>query len=64
MKTITLLSSNHWNLKDYKQRMTTQDWKKILLDEADQIIFRGNLVQLKAKSLGCGVVEVGKVFKR
>lgn len=54
------LNNSHWVFESYKQRMTTKEWKKILLNEEDRIIFRGNLRQLKARSLGAGVVEVYK----
>lgn len=54
-----VLSKWHWIRPDYKQRMTTKEWKQILLDERDKIIIAGTLTQLVAKPLGCGVVEVG-----
>ncbi len=50
----------HWYYKDYKQRMTTKEWKQILLNEDDTVIFEGRVWRLKARSLGCGVVEVSK----
>ncbi len=55
-----MLNDNHWRVPDYRQRITTKEWKKILLHDSDQIIFRGNPVPLKAKNLGYGVVEVSK----
>lgn len=54
------LNDGHWLFKNYSQRMTTKEWKEILLNEQDKIIVNGNPVRLKAKSLGCGVVEVSK----
>ena len=54
------LSRNHWNLKEYKERMTAKEWKEILLNSGDQIWYCGDLIQLKAKRLGAGVVEVYK----
>lgn len=54
------LNDNHWKDEDYTQRMTTKDWKKILLEEKDRLIFRGYMRQLVAKSIGYGLVEVGK----
>jgi hypothetical protein len=40
--------------------MTTKEWKQILLNGKDKIIFRGGVVRLKAENLGHGVVEVYK----
>lgn len=54
------LNEAHWTDANYKQRMTTKDWKQILLDNKDQITYCGFLTKLKAKNLGCGVVEVSK----
>jgi hypothetical protein len=53
-------SNNHWNMETYRQRMTTKEWKQVLLNEGDRIIFQGRLRQLKAKRLGAGVVEIYK----
>ena len=53
----------HWRTPEYRQRMTTQAWRNILLSNDDSIIFRGNIVKLKAESIGYGVVEVFKDFK-
>ncbi len=50
----------HWVREDYRQRMTTKQWKKLLLDKEDGLIFHGRVRQLKAKSLGAGVYEVYK----
>lgn len=50
----------HWIFEDYRQRMTTKQWKELLLAEEDMIIFKGRLRHLVAKSLGCGVVEIYK----
>jgi hypothetical protein len=55
-----ILSSNHWTLVWFFQRMTTKQWKQILLNEQDRVIFQGHLITLKAKRLGSGVVEVSK----
>lgn len=55
-----MLNDNHWRIPGYRQRMTTKDWKQILLREDDTIVFRGKIVDLKAKKLGYGVVEVSK----
>lgn len=54
------ISNNHWNPNNrgFKERMTTKQWKDILLKEEDKVIVRGVLRQVKAKNLGYGVVEV------
>ena len=44
----------------YTQRLTTKEWKQVLLGENDRIIYKGHMVQLKIKKLGSGVVEVYK----
>lgn len=56
-----LLSNNHVVLEDYRQRMTTKEWKICLLQGWDSLIKGGHVRQLKAKNLGCGVVEVYKL---
>lgn len=55
-----ILDELHWRIPDYKQRMEQNQWKKLLLHDDDKIIFRGNVVQLQAKNLGYGIVEVSK----
>ena len=55
-----ILSNNHWQLENYKQRMTSQQWRAVLIAGNDMVIFRGHMRQLKAKNLGYGVVEVYK----
>jgi len=57
------LSGVIWNLQfwkddSYRQRITREEWKEALLQERDRIIVRGNIRQLKAKNLGCGVYEI------
>ena len=32
---------NHWNLEHYTQRITSKDWKELLLNGNDTLIFRG-----------------------
>ena len=59
------LSINHWNVAGYRQRMTTKQWKKILLNKDDELLFAdGEAYSLKAKRLGYGIVEVYKVIKK
>ena len=57
---MSTLSQNHWTSLLFRQRMTTAQWRKVLLEEQDCIAFKGNPCHLKAKSLGAGVVEVYK----
>lgn len=54
------LNANHWMFREYRERMTTKQWKQILLNNEDTIIYKGYLYKLKMKNLGCGVVEVFK----
>ncbi len=56
--------NQHWVDPDYKQRMTVKEWRKILLDGQDKIIFRGRVMQLVADKLGHGVVDVRKEAQR
>jgi hypothetical protein len=39
-------------------RISSKEWKQILLNEHDKIIVRGCCRRLKSRSLGSGVVEV------
>lgn len=57
------LDQRHWILESYSQRMDLKEWKKILLEGRDKIIFHGNMRILKGRSLGFGVVEVYKIPK-
>jgi len=51
---------NHWNLEDYKQRITSKQWKQLLLNGDDTLIFRGKLRKLQYENLGSGVFEISK----
>ena len=53
-------AAGHWTHTAFKQRITKAQWKQLLLDEKDIIVFRGKVVKLKAKDLGCGVLEISK----
>lgn len=55
-----MLDRNHWQTEDFKQRMTHQEWKKMLLANEDTITYNACVRQLVAKKLGYGVVEVSK----
>lgn len=55
-----MLHSAHWQVEDYKQRMTTKEWSKILLNNEEKVNFQGKVRILKCDKLGYGVVEVYK----
>ena len=55
-----VLDNGHWVLPAYKQRMTTKEWKELLLDDKNHIFYNGILTKIVAKNLGYGVVEVYK----
>jgi hypothetical protein len=59
-----ILDERHWKFSDFKQRIQTKDWKYLLLNNDDNIIFRGNFCHLKAKNLGYGIVEVQKILPK
>lgn len=50
----------HWISESFRQRMTMKDWKILLLNHDDSVIFKGKLRKLKVKHLGVGVVEIFK----
>ncbi len=54
------LDNAHWTFRKHKQRMTSRDLKAMLLSGTDTIIFRGHIVPLVSRCLGCGVYEVMK----
>jgi hypothetical protein len=54
------LDNGHWTHDNYSQRMAYADWRDILLAGGDQIIYKGQMVPLKATDLGYGVVLVAK----
>lgn len=55
-----ILDEQHWKFPEYKQRIPSKQWKLLLLNDDDKLIFNGRVTQLKAKNLGFGVVEVYK----
>jgi len=57
---IGILENRHWLVEDYKQRVTSEQWREMLLNETDHIIYHGKIRQLKADNLGYGVVEIYK----
>lgn len=54
------LDNAHWTFRKHKQRMTSRDLKAMLLSGTDTIMFRGHIVPLVSRYLGCGVYEVMK----
>lgn len=50
----------HWKEEQYRQRLSLIDWKYMLLNYQDRIIFQGRMRNLKAKKLGSGIVEIFK----
>ena len=61
-----ILDVRHWKFPDYRQRITTKQWKRLLLNGGNFIIYRGDIVPIVAKNLGCGVYEIkkGSISKR
>ncbi|MEK6832698.1 MAG: hypothetical protein AABY32_01510 [Nanoarchaeota archaeon] len=55
-----LANTGHYTMEMFWERMTTKEWKLILLDGNDKICCHGVPRQLVAKKLGCGIVEVRK----
>lgn len=55
-----ILSTNHWVLEDFTQRMTVAEWKQVLRNELDTPIVKGNLRRLIAINRGHGFVDVKK----
>ncbi len=51
----------HWVSETYTQRITTKQWKVMLLAGYDTLTFQGRVRTLEAKNLGAGVVEIYKV---
>ncbi len=54
------ISTNHWVLDPYTETMTRENWRAYLKNNESTIIFRGLLRQLRAKSIGGGMVVVSK----
>ena len=55
-----ILDKQHWVYPDYRQRITTKEWKALLLNDDDRIIFHGRVTKLISINLGYGVIEVSK----
>lgn len=61
MLDIVELDERHKTEAGYCQRMTTGDWKEILLKNEEVIIFNNKEVKLSVRDLGYGVVEIYKI---
>jgi hypothetical protein len=57
------IDNRHWMESDYRQRMTVKEWREILLNNLDTIVFRGTVHKLTVKHLGNGVVEMFKLVE-
>ena len=55
-----ILDEQHWKYADYRQRVKAKDWRELLLNDDDKIIFKGRVTPLVSKNLGCGVYEISK----
>ncbi len=55
-----ILDEQHWVFKDYRQRIMARDWRELLLNDDDRIIFKGRVTPLVGKNIGCGVYEISK----
>jgi hypothetical protein len=58
--TRSLIDSNHYFAKYYRQRLKSKDWAKVVLAEEDHIIYQGRVCSFTVKKLGFGVVEISK----
>ena len=55
-----LIDNNHWRFENFSQRMTLKEWKRILLENKDTIIFKGQARKLIGKRIFPGVIEISK----
>lgn len=53
-----ILSDNHWKVASYRQRITRDELRKLLLESQDTIIRFGSVCDMQKKHLGAGVYEV------
>ncbi len=52
------LDNGHWRVKGYKQRVTREQLKELLLNEEDRCIIAGDIRPMRRKHLGVGVYEI------
>jgi len=57
-----MINENHYLMQNFRERMPSKQWRQMLLNREDRIIYRGRIVPLKAKKFGYGVVEIFKDF--
>ena len=55
-----ILDDAHWTFEDHIQRIPAKIWRQLLLNDDDQIIFRGRLRRFAARNMGYGVIEITK----
>ena len=55
-----VLDNRHWTIGDFKERMTTKEWKELLINFQDKIIYKGKITKIIPKDLGAGVIEISK----
>ena len=54
----TILSDNHWTVRDYKQRVEAKQLKALILEGHDTIFRNGIICELKRKALGFGIYDI------
>jgi len=55
-----ILDLQHWTSANYTQRITTKEFKLMLLNDDDQVIFKGRVTKLIGKRIFPGVIEISK----
>jgi hypothetical protein len=54
------INNAHFVIEGFKERIPIKQWRAMLLNEEDTIVFRGHVRKLIGKNLGCGVIEISK----
>ena len=62
MRKETILDNQHWDYEECKQRINVKDWKQILLNNDDNLIFLGEVTRLIGRNIGFGLLEVSKAI--
>ena len=52
------LDNDHWRRKGYRQRVTREQLRELLLQEKDHAIIHGRILPMKTRHLGVGVYEI------
>ena len=55
-----MISKAHWLVEDYKEIISTKQWREHLLEIGNKIIFKGHLRELVGRRIGPGVYEISK----